>query len=75
MYSLSLYYLFIDRNQAYRKLSLNLHPDKNKESNATEVFRSVSKAFEVLTGNESRPLFDYYLKHPKVCVMNVQITS
>ena len=43
-----------------------MHPDKNKEANATEVFRSISKAFEVLSGNESRPLFDYYLKYPKV---------
>lgn len=51
--------------KAYRRLSLSLHPDKNKEHNATAQFRSVSKAFEVLTGNESRPLFDYYLKHPK----------
>lgn len=25
----------------------------------------MSKAYEVLTGNESRPLFDYYLAHPR----------
>lgn len=51
--------------QAFRQLSLFKHPDKNKEENATEVFRVISKAFEVLSGNESRPLFDYYLDHPR----------
>ena len=51
--------------QAYRKLSLAYHPDKNKEENATEVFRLISKAYEVLESNESRSLFDYYLNHPR----------
>jgi DnaJ-class molecular chaperone len=45
---------------------LTYHPDKNKDANATEVFRLINKAKEVLSGNESRPLFDYYLSHPKV---------
>eukprot|EP01031_Cornospumella_fuschlensis_P031224 gene31224-37735_t len=54
-----------DIKKSYRKLSVSLHPDKNKEANATEVFRLLSKAYEVLTGNESRPLFDYYLEHPR----------
>lgn len=30
------------------------------------MFRLITKAHEVLTGNESRPLFDYYLEHPRV---------
>eukprot|EP01040_Poterioochromonas_malhamensis_P004843 gene4843-5198_t len=54
-----------DIKKAYRKLSLSHHPDKNNADNATEVFRLITKAHEVLTGNESRPLFDYYLQHPK----------
>lgn len=49
-------------------MSLTQHPDKNKEANATEVFRLISKAYEILTGNESRPLFDYYLAHPTVSI-------
>lgn len=53
-----------DIKKAYRKLSLSHHPDKNKEENATEVFRLISKAYEVLDKNESRALFDYYLAHP-----------
>lgn len=51
--------------KAYRKLSLTHHPDKSKEANATEIFRTISKAYEVLEGNESRSLFDYYLDHPR----------
>ncbi len=43
-----------------------MHPDKNKESNATESFQLVTKAYEVLTGNETRKLFDYYLSNPRV---------
>eukprot|EP01038_Epipyxis_sp_PR26KG_P008294 gene8294-11224_t len=54
-----------DIKKAYRRISLTQHPDKNKEVNATETFRVISKAYEVVTGNESRPLFDYYLSHPK----------
>eukprot|EP00598_Pedospumella_elongata_P000336 CAMPEP_0184972874 /NCGR_PEP_ID=MMETSP1098-20130426/4811_1 /TAXON_ID=89044 /ORGANISM="Spumella elongata, Strain CCAP 955/1" /LENGTH=341 /DNA_ID=CAMNT_0027495261 /DNA_START=44 /DNA_END=1069 /DNA_ORIENTATION=- len=51
--------------KAYRKLSLSEHPDKSKAHNATEVYRVIAKAYEVLNGNESRPLFDYYLDHPR----------
>eukprot|EP00981_Chlorochromonas_danica_P009353 scaffold2636_cov176-Ochromonas_danica.AAC.7 len=51
--------------KSYRKISITYHPDKYKESNATEVFRLIAKAYEVLSGNESRPLFDYYLDHPR----------
>jgi DnaJ-class molecular chaperone len=46
---------------------LTEHPDKSKAANATEVFRKISKAYEVLMGNESKTLFDYYLDHPRVC--------
>jgi DnaJ-class molecular chaperone len=52
--------------KAYRKLSVSMHPDKSKEANATERFQRLGKAYEVLKGNESRPLFDYYLDHPWV---------
>jgi len=54
-----------DIKKAYRKVSLTLHPDKNKDANATEVFQLITKAYEILSGNDSRPLFDYYLKNPK----------
>ena len=51
--------------RAYRRLSLEFHPDKSKHANATEAFRLISKAYEVLDGNETRKSFDYYLDHPK----------
>ena len=55
---------------AFRNLSLVNHPDKNKDENATEVFRLISKAYKVLATNESKALFDYYLDHPRVCTIN-----
>lgn len=51
--------------KAYHRLSLVLHPDKNKDANATEVFRLVSKAHEVLSNATARENFDYYLDHPR----------
>jgi curved DNA-binding protein CbpA len=51
--------------RAYRRLSVQNHPDKNKAANATKIFNRIAKAYEVLDGNESRPLFDYYLDHPR----------
>ncbi|CAM9153396.1 unnamed protein product, partial [Ectocarpus fasciculatus] len=50
--------------KAYRKTSLLYHPDKNKDDNATELFRLVSKAAEVLGDEEQKELYDYYLDHP-----------
>lgn len=41
------------------------HPDKNAAENATEIFRKIAKAYDVLNNNDSRSLFDYYLKHPR----------
>jgi hypothetical protein len=48
--------LEIDRNssndeikKAYKKLALKYHPDKNKSKDATENFRLISEAYQVLT--------------------------
>jgi hypothetical protein len=62
---------FEEIRKSYRKLSIAHHPDKHSGSaaaNATVNFQRISKAYEVLKGNESRPLFDYYLDHPWVRV-------
>ncbi|KAM1046718.1 hypothetical protein TB2_025712 [Malus domestica] len=47
-----------DVRKAYRKLSLKVHPDKNKAPGAEEAFKSVSKAFQCLSNQESRKKYD-----------------
>lgn len=44
--------------RAYRKLSLKVHPDKNKAPGADEAFKIVSKAFRCLSENDSRKQYD-----------------
>ncbi|KAA8523026.1 hypothetical protein F0562_009449 [Nyssa sinensis] len=47
-----------DVRKAYRKLSLKVHPDKNKAPGAEEAFKAVSKAFQCLSDEESRKKYD-----------------
>ncbi|KAL5996135.1 hypothetical protein ACLOJK_026208 [Asimina triloba] len=44
--------------KAYRKLSLKVHPDKNKVPGSEEAFKKVSKAFKCLSDEESRRQYD-----------------
>ncbi|OEH78865.1 hypothetical protein cyc_01785 [Cyclospora cayetanensis] len=51
--------------RAYRKLSLELHPDKVKAKNgdtkaAEELFQQINRAYQVLSNSKSRRLFDTY---------------
>ena len=55
-----------DIKKSYRKLSLQYHPDKNKDPEAEEIFVKIAKASEVLSDVEQRELYDYYLDHPRV---------
>ncbi|KAJ6829755.1 chaperone protein dnaJ 49-like [Iris pallida] len=47
-----------DVRKAYRRLSLKVHPDKNKAPGAEEAFKAVSKAFQCLSDEESRKRYD-----------------
>ncbi|KAK4182917.1 DnaJ domain-containing protein, partial [Podospora australis] len=44
--------------KAYRKLSLLVHPDKNKHEQAEEAFKMVAEAYGVLGDQEQRAKFD-----------------
>ncbi|CDJ42690.1 DnaJ domain-containing protein, putative [Eimeria tenella] len=51
--------------RAYRRLSLELHPDRVKLKNgdlkkAEETFQQINKAYQVLSNRRSRRLFDVY---------------
>lgn len=45
---------------AYRKQALKWHPDRNKSSEATERFKEINKAFEVLSNPQKKQMYDQY---------------
>ncbi|KAJ9551089.1 hypothetical protein OSB04_015134 [Centaurea solstitialis] len=47
-----------DVRKAYRKLSLKVHPDKNKAPGSEEAFKKISKAFQCLSVDENRKKYD-----------------
>lgn len=51
-----------DIRKAYRKLSTQFHPDKNKDDNAEEVFRNIAAVADVLRNDERRRTYDLILK-------------
>ncbi|EDO16754.1 hypothetical protein Kpol_526p6 [Vanderwaltozyma polyspora DSM 70294] len=50
--------------KSYRKLAIKLHPDKNPHPKASEAFKVINRAFEVLSDNEKREIFDRIGRDP-----------
>lgn len=47
-----------DIKKAYRKLAKQYHPDTSKEPNATERFKEINEAYEVLSDTNKRAKYD-----------------
>lgn len=45
---------------AYRKQALKWHPDRNKDPKASEKFKEINQAFEVLSNPQKRQMYDQY---------------
>lgn len=46
--------------KAYRKLALEWHPDRNKTPDASEKFKEINKAYEVLSDPKKKEMYDQY---------------
>lgn len=64
-----------DVKRAYKKLALQLHPDKNGAPGADEAFKMVSKAFQVLSDPQKRTIFDQHGSDPDSRFSGMQSTS
>jgi hypothetical protein len=52
----------LDIKRAYKRLSLDLHPDKNRSPDATNQFNAVKQAYDVLMDLELREVYNKFGK-------------
>jgi len=48
--------------KAYRKLAMKYHPDRNPDKEAEEKFKLINEAYQVLSDDEKRAIYDRYGK-------------
>jgi molecular chaperone DnaJ len=46
--------------KSFRRLAMEYHPDRNKETGAEARFKQISEAYEVLSDNDKRAAYDRY---------------
>ncbi|KAL6457944.1 hypothetical protein MHYP_G00331740 [Metynnis hypsauchen] len=54
-----------DIKKAFRQLALKFHPDRNRSPDAQQIFTQLAQAYEVLSDQERRRLYD--LTHMDQC--------
>ncbi|VWU50728.1 DnaJ protein, putative [Hepatocystis sp. ex Piliocolobus tephrosceles] len=50
----------VDIQQSFRKLSRIYHPDKNKKADSFENFNKIREAYEILTNNKKKYIYDRF---------------
>ena len=51
-----------DIKKAYRKLSLQYHPDRNPDPSATEKYKVINEAYEILSDSQKRQQYNHELE-------------
>ncbi len=49
-----------DIKQAYRRMAMKYHPDRNTDSDSTEKFKEITQAYEILSDAQKRRAYDQF---------------